>query len=92
MSGPVLQEKALQLFSSLYPDKDDGSFKASSGWLHKFCKRHGVRELSLQGESLSADTSSVATFCDELRFKMESEGYTPLVKCLTQMKLVFGGD
>ena len=35
-----------------------------------------VRELSLQGESLSADTSSVDTFCNDLRFKMENEGFT----------------
>ena len=88
VSGPVLQEKALQLFSSLHPDKGEGSFKASSGCLHKFCKRHGVRELSLQGESLSADTSVVEKFCDELCSKMESEGYT----CLMPMKVVFGED
>ena len=33
MSGPVLQEKPCSCFqASLYPDKDDGSFKASPGW------------------------------------------------------------
>ena len=76
VSGPLIQEKSLQLFPSLYPDKAEGSFKASSGWLHKFCVRHGIRELSLQGESLSADTSAVDTFCDDLCSKMENEGYT----------------
>ena len=30
--GPLVQEKALQLFSTLYPDEDK---KSSSGWLHK---------------------------------------------------------
>lgn len=52
VSGPVLQEKALQLFPDLYPDNAE-SFKASSGWFHKFCCRHGMRGISLQGESLS---------------------------------------
>jgi hypothetical protein len=33
VSRPVLQEKPRQLFSVLYPDEDDSSFKASSGWL-----------------------------------------------------------
>ena len=42
--------------SALYPYSDPGAFKASSGWFHKFCCRHGLR---LQGESLSADTSGL---------------------------------
>ena len=63
-------------FSSIYPANDEGSFKASSGLLHKFCAQHGVRKLSVQGESLSADTSSVDTFCTELCSKVENEGYT----------------
>ena len=76
VSGPLLQEKALQLFPSLYPDEDESAFKASSGWLHKFCRRHGVRELSLQGEALSADTSAVEPFCQQLKNKIEDEGYS----------------
>ena len=42
VSGPLLQEKALQMFKILYPDKYADSFKGSSGWLHKFSCRHGV--------------------------------------------------
>ena len=76
VSGPLLQEKALQLFPSFYPDEDESAFKASSGWLHKFCRRHGVRELSLQGEALSADTSAVEPFCQQLKNKIEEEGYS----------------
>ena len=45
-----------------------------------------VRELSLQGESLSANTSSVDTFCNDLRFKMENEGFT------FTLSLVFNAD
>ena len=59
VSGPLVQEKALQLFPSLYRNEDKSSFKAILGWLHKLCLRHKVRELSLQGEALSADTSAV---------------------------------
>ena len=76
VSGPLLQEKALQMFKILYPDKDADSFKGSSGWLHKFSCRHGVRGISLQGESLSADASAVFTFRSKLLRKMEEEGYT----------------
>ena len=76
VSGPLLKEKALQLFPTIYPDKDAESFMASSGWLHNFCSRHGIRGISLQGESLSADTSAVELFQSELRRKMKAEDYS----------------
>jgi len=76
VSGPVLKEKALQLFPEVYPDVDPVSFKASPGWLQKFCRRHGVRGISLQGESLSADTSCIDDFRTELLKKIEDEHYT----------------
>ena len=74
--GPLLQQKALQMFKILYPDKDADSFKGNSGWLHKFSCRHRVRGISLQGESLSADASAVFTFRSKQLRKMEEEGYT----------------
>ena len=70
-----MQEKALLLFPTLYPDMDQEVFKASSGWLHRFCIRHGIRGLSLQGESQSADTLAVEAFRSKLLEKMEEEGY-----------------
>ena len=76
LSGPLLREKALQLFAKVYPEKKEDSFKASSGWLQKFCCTHGIRAMSLQGESLSADVSCVADFRSELLDKIEKEGYT----------------
>ena len=50
--------------------------KARLKQVHKFCQRHGVRELSLQGESLSADTSAVEPFRQQLKNKIEAEGYS----------------
>ena len=39
----------------------DGSenFKASHGWLVNLCARHGIREVSLQGEKLSNDSTAI---------------------------------
>ena len=54
-SGVLVMEKAGLLYQQLYPGKSDDDFKASSGWLHRFKKRHSIRQLSMQGESLSAD-------------------------------------
>ena len=44
--------------------------------MHKFCQRHGIRELSLQGEVLSADTSAVEPFCQILKDMIDIEGYS----------------
>ena len=76
VSGPILQEKSLQLFPKLYPQLDLGSFKASSGWLQKFCHRHGIRAVKLQGEMLSAYTSMIEPFRRDLQCLIEKGGYT----------------
>ncbi|KAJ8929154.1 hypothetical protein NQ314_018178 [Rhamnusium bicolor] len=44
--------------------KDD--FKASSGWLQKFKKRFGIRQLTVSGELLSSDFSAVEPFKEKL--------------------------
>ena len=63
ISGPLLCEKAMQLSESLGQQGEGKKvFKASDGWKWRFCKRHGIQELSLQGEKLSADREAVSTF------------------------------
>ncbi|KAG5867736.1 hypothetical protein JTB14_010146 [Gonioctena quinquepunctata] len=54
ISGPILCEKAKILAEKL----GYSSFKASNGWLRNFKFRHGVRELDLAGEKLSADSAA----------------------------------
>ncbi|XP_062523895.1 jerky protein homolog-like [Corticium candelabrum] len=70
VSGPLLQAKALQLHEKLKEssqEEDFGNFVASSGWLWRFCKRHCIRQLALQGEKLSADKPAADQFV--LRFQ-----------------------
>ncbi|KAG5898696.1 hypothetical protein JTB14_030646 [Gonioctena quinquepunctata] len=50
-------------------------FKASNGWLRNFKFRHGVRELDLAGEKLSADSAAAENFIE--KFKTASESYDP---------------
>ena len=76
ISGSLLQEKALQLFPTIYRNMNAKSFKASSGWLYRFCCQHGIQGISLQGQFLSADTSAVEDYRTELVKRMENEGYT----------------
>jgi len=44
ISGNILKEKALLLSQKL---NENESFSASQGWLEKFKKRHGIRQLAI---------------------------------------------
>ena len=46
-------------------------FTASKGWLWRFCKNHGIRILSLQGEKPSADATGIDPFKRKLQEVME---------------------
>ncbi|XP_033106231.1 jerky protein homolog-like [Anneissia japonica] len=75
ISGPLLQEKALMFAKELYPDSHH-KFKASNGWLTRFKGRHASRSVTLQGESLSANTDAVASFKTKLQKIIAEEGLT----------------
>ena len=76
ISGPLLQEKAKRFYSQLHTYPADGDFKASTGWLEKFKTRHGIRNLSIQGEKLSAAEDTVDPFLQKLHQVMEEKGLT----------------
>ena len=61
VSGPVLCEKAAIMHAQIHAGESVPPFQGSRGWLWRFCNRHGVRQLSLQGEKLSSDTTAVDT-------------------------------
>lgn len=46
-------------------------FNSSAGWLWQFCKRHGINELSLQGEKLSSNESATEPFKKKLHLTLE---------------------
>ncbi|XP_056637679.1 jerky protein homolog-like [Diorhabda sublineata] len=71
ISGPIICEKAKILAEKL----GYSSFKASNGWLRNFKFRHGVRELDLAGEKLSADSAAAENFIE--KFKTAAESYDP---------------
>ena len=77
ISGPLLMSKALQLYPLIYPeDMNPDAFKAGTGWLKRFKDRHGIRALSVQGESLSAAADSVEPFKERLSKLMEEKSLT----------------
>lgn len=72
LSEPIVCEKA-----KMFAEKMEGlsKFKASSGWLRNLKVRHGIRELDLCGEKLSADNYAAENLLEE--FKTVTHGYDP---------------
>jgi len=60
INGVLLMEKTRLLDHELHPEKSEEDFKASSGWLFRFKNRHRIRQLIMQGESLSTDSTNAA--------------------------------
>ncbi|XP_050523014.1 jerky protein homolog-like [Daktulosphaira vitifoliae] len=59
VSGPIVSAKAKQFFEMLGLE---GKFDASSGWLTRFKKRHGIREIGINGDKLSCDEQAAEDF------------------------------
>lgn len=74
LSGPLISEKALYFNKQLNGDEN---FKASTGWLEKFKNRHGIRQLNMTGEKLSAaSTGEIDEFKKKFQNKMIESGLT----------------
>lgn len=72
LSGPFIAEKALQFNAKL---NGDASFKASTGWLDNFKNRHGIRELNIEGEKMSAASAeTVEAFKRKFKKMIEESG------------------
>lgn len=74
LSGPIVQEKALQLNNLM---KGDEEFVASTGWLDRWKKRHGIRQLTITGEQLSSDNAAAQMYIDEFDSLIIEGGYSP---------------
>lgn len=46
---------------------DDSAFKASCRWLATFKSKHGIRDLEIQGEKLSANVALAQFFVEDLK-------------------------
>ena len=78
ISGPLLQEKAKHFSTQLNTaETADREFKASTGWPGKFKTWHGIRNLSIQGEKLSAAEETVEPFLQKLHKGLEEKHLIP---------------
>ncbi|XP_055711347.1 jerky protein homolog-like [Phlebotomus papatasi] len=71
ISGPLLRGKALEFHKQF----QDGpiNFTASTGWLDKWKKRHGMRRLTVSGESLSSNEEMLPEFLESLQNIIEED-------------------
>ena len=72
VSGPLLCEKAVSLSRVLNGETD---FTASKGWAWRFCQRHGICQLSLQGEKLSSEKKQAEEFVSTVREFIQTNKY-----------------
>ena len=64
VSSPILCEKAV--WQCMHRESVP-PFQASKGWVWCFCNRHGIRQLSIQGEKLSSDETALECFKEQLQ-------------------------
>ncbi|GFW15747.1 jerky-like protein [Trichonephila clavipes] len=69
----LLCEKAIELNEKLGGLAD---FKACTGWLKNFKSHHGIRELQIEGESLSGDKNSAHKFREIFLQHVKEDGYS----------------
>ena len=90
ITGPIVQAKARELDQRLIEVQGDSGhtkeFTASSGWLWHFCQHHSIRQLSLQGEKLSADQPANNIGSSQIFKHSSVKEDTALIKFLTAMR------
>ena len=79
ITGPILCKKAIQLHKKLYGDQSQ--FSGSTGWQWRLCKCHRIRNLSLQGENLSADKEAGGEFISSFAGFIEQHHLTQIFNC-----------
>jgi len=69
MSGPIIVAQA-EIFDRQL-NGENSTFKASKGWLWRFCKRHGIGQIAVSGEIRSADDDAATSFPAKLKELIE---------------------
>ncbi|XP_043466354.1 tigger transposable element-derived protein 2-like [Leptopilina heterotoma] len=74
LSGPIVSAKALFFNEEL---NGDANFKATNGWLEKFKNRHGIRELNIEEEKMSAASVEIVNdFKVKFQKIIDENGFT----------------
>ena len=82
--GIRVSQASSELHSNTSPGTVRTKVNVSQGWFSRFCQCHNIRQLSLQGEKLSADQPATNLFIPEFKRVINDRGY----KFLSVMKVV----
>ncbi|GBN11944.1 Jerky [Araneus ventricosus] len=74
LSGPLLMEQAKIFHRSMNLTTD---YSYTTGWLTKFKKRHGIRQLKICGDRVSANAEAAEDFVNEFVSLVETEKLSP---------------
>ncbi|GBN90732.1 Tigger transposable element-derived protein 2, partial [Araneus ventricosus] len=74
LSGPLLMEQAKIFHRSMNLTTD---YSYTTGWLTKFKKRRGIRQLKICGDKASADAEAAEDFVNEFVSLVETEKLSP---------------
>ena len=73
LSGPIVCAQAEKFDRQI--NGNDSTFKASTGWLWRFNKRHGIGQITISGEIRSADDGAASSYPATLRKILQEGGY-----------------
>ncbi|GJQ64979.1 hypothetical protein Trydic_g7142 [Trypoxylus dichotomus] len=76
LSEPTLQQKAISLAEDLHITEYPDTFTASNDWLERWKKRYGIRQLTMCGRKLSADTNVIGNFTCRFRKLIAEKCYS----------------
>ncbi|CAM2105334.1 unnamed protein product [Caretta caretta] len=74
ISGPLIAMQVEKFDREL--NDEFSNFKASSGWLWWFQKRHRISQIAVLGEKHSADADAMQPYPVKLREILQAEGYS----------------
>ena len=74
LSGPLIKEKAYLLHLKL--NDNEKTFTASEGWLNRWNKRHGIQQMKICGEKLSADNVASKQFIKKFEALLKEHSLT----------------
>ncbi|GFV96259.1 jerky protein homolog-like [Trichonephila clavipes] len=78
LSGLIIQEKDIQLNKLM---NGDASFSASIGWLDRWKKRHGIRQLTITSEKFSSDFDAAKEYVTTFANLIAEGNYSPQQIC-----------
>ena len=81
LTGPMVQDEAYKIQSKIASKQsktiEEMKFTASTGWLYKFMKRIGTKNIAVTGEAASADYGAAEEMKKQMKNLVTEMNYSP---------------